>query len=289
MALAAIVVMTGAIAFRWSVLRRWPAARAAPLREWNAFVAGAGALAAACVLVAAPVRLYAQAVGLTPADDPVLPMMWNVMQTMWGRGLELQTAAALAMLTGLLCARRNLQWGWSLGLLAAAGIALSPALMGHAIAADSWLAATVVADWIHVLMAGAWVGTLAVLTLIARRATRGGAGVDSPIALLIELFHPVALVCSAVLVVAGVLGLFLRVHSIGDLIHSSYGAVLAVKLALTLGLAALGLHHSRHGARLARAGETARVVRSLTAEAMLAAAVIAATAVLVGTSPPMPS
>jgi putative copper export protein len=286
-ALAAIVVMTGALAFRWGVLRRWPAARPAPLAEWSGFAASAGAWAAACLLLVTPARLYVQAQGLTMAGDPVLPMMGNVMHTMWGRGLMLQSVASLTMLAGFLCALRLASWGWWFALVAAAGITLSPALMGHAVAAEHLLVLSVLADWIHVAMAGAWIGALAMLALIARSAITSGAGPGESIATLIELFHPVALTCSVVLVVTGVVSLVLRVSSISDLLHSTYGAILAVKLTLTAGVAALGLHHARRGAHLARLGKARGVARSLAAEMTVAALVIAATAALVGTSPPM--
>lgn len=286
-ALAAIVAMTGAIAFRWGVLRRWPATSPAPLGEWSASVARAGAWAAVCIVLIAPLRLYAQAHGLVMAGDPVLPMMSNVIQTMWGRGWILQCGAALAMLAALLWAGRGSPRGWRLALVSAIAITSSPALMGHAIAAERLLVLSMLADWLHVSMAGAWLGTLAMLALVAQRAATGAAGGDPPVATLIELFHPVALTCSLALVVTGVVSVLLRVDRLGDLLHSRYGAILAVKLLLTFCVAALGLHHSRRGAQLARRGETRGVVRSLASEVALAVMVIAATAVLVATEPPM--
>jgi putative copper export protein len=284
-ALAAIVVMTGAIAFRWGVLRRWPSSRPGPLGEWSELVARSGAWAAGCLLLVAVARLYAQARNLIVAGDPVVPMMGNVLHTTWGLGWMLQSAASLTMLAGLLFATRGSRTGWWLGGVSALAVTLSPALMGHAVAAERLLVVSVFADWVHVAAAGAWLGSLAVLALIARSASADIA--DTPIATLIELFHPVALTSAATLVTTGVVSLLLRVEHLADLLHSTYGAVLAVKLTLTLGVAALGFYHSRQGARLARLGGTPRVARSLAAETMLAASVIAATAVLVGTAPPM--
>ncbi|HEV8411875.1 MAG TPA: CopD family protein [Gemmatimonadaceae bacterium] len=283
-ALGSIVVMTGALMFRWGVLERWPASSPAPLAEWNELVARAGAWAAACVLVVSPARLYAQARGLVMDGDPVIPMMENVLHTMWGRGWLLQAGAAIAMLTALLFARRGSRGGWWLGILSATAITLSPALMGHAVAAERLFLVSVFSDWIHVAMAGAWLGALSMVALVARsRSDAAGAHV----ATLIELFHPVALTCAMTLVTTGVISLLLRVEHLADLPHSAYGAILAAKLALTFGIAMFGLHHARRGARLSRAGGTSGVVRSLAAETVLAALVIATTAVLVGTAPPM--
>lgn len=277
--------MTGAIAFRWGVLRRWPASRAGLSVAWNALVARSGAWAAGCLLLVSVARLYAQARNLIVVGDPVLPMIDNVLHTTWGLGWMLQSFAALTMLAGLTLARRGSRAGWWLGGASALAITLSPALMGHAVAAERLLVLSVFADWVHVAVAGAWLGSLAMLASIARSASADIG--DAPIATLIELFHPVALTSAATLVTTGVASIFLRVDHLVDLLHSSYGAVLAIKLTLTLGVAAIGFYHSRQGARLARLGGTPSVTRSLVVETILAGCVIAATAVLVGTAPPM--
>lgn len=288
--LAATIVMAGAVVFHRGVLARWPAAPPAPLHQWSERTARSGVAAAACIVVLAPARLFAQARGLVVPGDPILPMMGNVMHTMWGRGWVLQTAASLCALAGLVLARRGSRGGWPLAFASTLGVTLSPALMGHAIAAERLLVVSVLSDWVHVAMAGAWLGTLAMLALVARvgvAATAPAAASDTAVATLIDLFHPIALICSATLVATGVISLLLRVDHLGDLPHSAYGAILAVKLTLTLGVAAFGLHHSRRGANRVRLGQAAHVARSLAAETVLAGMVIAATAVLVGTSPPM--
>jgi putative copper export protein len=238
-------------------------------------------------MLIAPVRLYAQARGLVVAGDPVFPMMRNVMRTTWGRGWILQTVASFGVLCGFLLVQRGWRAGWWLAIVAALAATLSPALMGHAIAAERFLMVSLLADWIHVAMAGAWLGSLAMLALLARTTHAAGSAANASLATLIDLFHPVALACSAVLVATGVVSLVLRVEHLGDLLDSAYGAILAIKLALTLGVAALGLHHARRGAALVRLGEAPGVARSLVMEAALAAMVVATTAVLVGTSPPM--
>ena len=285
-ALASIIVMAGAVTFRWAVLLRWQAQPAGLHREWEEIVARSGAWAAGCLLLVAPARVYLQARSLVVAGDPVLPMMGNVLQTTWGSGWLFQVVATLNLFIGFSLARRAEARGWRLAVAAAACAALSPALMGHAIAAERLVALSVLTDWVHVAMAGGWVGALAMLVLLSRTPEANAPG--APVSVLIELFHPVALTCSIVLVGTGVISVLLRVPHLADLLHSPYGAVLGIILALTLGLAALGLHHARRGARLVRLGETRRVARSLAVEAMLAVVVVGATAVLVGTSPPMP-
>jgi putative copper export protein len=286
-AFAAIVVTTGAVVFRWGVLQRWPAPRPEPFAEWSDLITRSAAWAAACLTLVEPVRLYAQARSLVDAGDPALPMMANVLRTVWGRGWMLQTGAALAALAGLLLVHRGARAGWWLTLAASLGLTLSPALMGHAVAARHLLLASLLADWIHVAMAGAWLGALAMLAFIACTTTAAASDDHTFVATLIELFHPVARAAAMVLIVTGVISLLLRVDHLRDLLHSTYGAILAVKLALTLGVAGLGANHAMRGAQRARARGNRAVVGSLVAETVLAAAVIAATAVLVGVAPPM--
>jgi putative copper export protein len=284
-ALGAVVVMAGSPVFRWGVLERWPAPSDAPLDQWSKLAARAGASAAACALIVSPMRLYAQARSLVMSGDPVFPMMENVLHTTWGRGWMLQAGASLAVLAGLLLARRGSRAGWWISILSAVAVTLSPALMGHAVASERLPLVSLFSDWIHVAMAGAWLGALSMLALVARSARSEAAG--ARVATLIDLFHPIALTSALVLVASGVVSLLLRVEHLTDLLHSPYGVILALKLTLTFAIAMFGLHHARRGAQHARAGGTSGVVRSLAVETVLAALVIATTAVLVGTAPPM--
>jgi putative copper export protein len=155
----------------------------------------------------------------------------------------------------------------------------------HAVASERLPLVSLFSDWIHVAMAGAWLGALSMLALVARSARSEAAG--ARVATLIDLFHPIALTSALVLVASGVVSLLLRVEHLTDLLHSPYGVILALKLTLTFAIAMFGLHHARRGAQHARAGGTSGVVRSLAVETVLAALVIATTAVLVGTAPPM--
>jgi putative copper export protein len=280
-AFAGIVVLAGAMAFYFGVLRRHAGAAA-----HSAQSATIGAFAALCVLLVAPVRLYEQARAFVDAPDPVTPMIANVLGTLWGRGLMVQALAACAALAGLLLARRGVRAGWWLSLIAIASLCATPAFMGHAAAAEQYLVLSIVADWVHVSAAGAWVGSLLLLTLAVRRLAAAGASGDSA-ASLIELFHPIALASTGVLLASGVVSLWLRMEHLTDLLRSEYGVWFGIKIVLTIVVASIGFFHSRSGARFARRDGPRAIVRTLTIEVVVAVAVIAATAVLVGTSPPM--
>jgi copper transport protein len=287
-AYAGIVGSSGAVVFHWGVLCRWKAeVQPAPIVQWGRTVALSGALASALVALASPARLLAQAHALVAAGDPVVPMMIKVLHTTWGRGWTVQTAAAVVLLIALLVESRAERAGLWLASFAGACATLSPALMGHAIAADRFQTVSVAADWLHVTAAAAWIGSLAMLSQVVAFANGDDLAAGERAARLVELFHPVALVSSAVLVGTGVVSLLLRVDDFGELPHSRYGAILGMKLGLTLFVGTLGMRHWRRGAAMATTGNRGALARSLATELAVAAFVIAVTAVLVGTSPPM--
>jgi putative copper export protein len=270
------------------VLRRRPsepgdsAARLAPLAPCAAAV---GTWASATLLLVAPARLLFQARLLVPPGDPLAPMAVNVLGTTWGKGLTLQAASALAALVGFLLARRGRDGGWTLALAAALALSLSPAMMGHAVAPERALAWSVLADWLHVLSAGGWTGTLCLIA-VAGMALRGSDGGGETLALLILRFHRVALTCAAALLATGVVSLLFRVEHLRDLFTSAYGALFFVKLAMAAVVAGFGAYHSRAGAKRARIEGAGGVARTLLAETAFAALTIVVTAVLVGSEPP---
>lgn len=277
-AFAGIVVVTGAVVFHWIVLRR--AARTSTLPPL------AGVVAAACIMLVSPLRLYEQARALVDASDPVAPMMHNVLNTAWGHTLLLQDAAALLALLAFVLAMKRMSAGWWLTLVPALALCCTPAYMGHAAAVEQYVAVSIVVDCLHVMAASAWVGALFLLALVIHSVKDFRASGDTAAA-LIDAFHPVAQWSVVTLVVTGVMSLSFRVLHFTWLLHSEYGALFAIKLALTLLVAAVGFHHSRNGAERARASGAKAVTTTLLVECALAACVIAATSVLVATSPPM--
>jgi putative copper export protein len=285
-ALAAITLIAGAVAFRWLLLRRWPAAAASPPHAWARLASSAGIGAGAALAVVSPLRLYCQARALVDAPDPVMPMMQNVLRTRWGEALIVQVAAALIAIAAFSLARRDRGTGWTLALVTAIALALTPAFMGHAIASQRDVVVAVSGDWLHVIAAGTWIGTLALMVRACgsvRAASDGGAAV----ATLVDLFHPIALSAATVILATGSVSAWLRLEHFRDLYTSAYGALLLVKVALVGVVVALGAYHSRSAAATARRGGPRAVFRSLALEVGFAVLVLAVTAVLVGTAPPM--
>ncbi len=180
------------------------------------------------------------------------------------------------------------------GGVAAAGVVMATSIsMGSHAAALVDVGPALVADLIHLLAVGAWVGGLPVLLLAAwqaRGARIGGAAAAD----LIEVaarFSAVATVAVGLIVVTGAYSAWLQVVEPERLWRTEYGLLLVVKLALVAPLLALGgVNLGWTRPRLAGAGaagaRAARALRTLVvAEIVLAAAVLAVVGVLTEREP----
>lgn len=147
------------------------------------------------------------------------------------------------------------------GALLAAFVALGGA--GHAAAVDPrWWG--VAMDAIHLASAGLWAGgILALFTLRPPGGWRSGEGRE-----LLDRFTPVALAAFAVTVGAGILRAFQELSAPGDLVSTSYGQVLGLKILGVVAMVPLSLRAWR------------RTVGSVRGEAYVAVGIIAAAAVL---------
>ena len=275
----------GAVAFRMLLVPRLAATAQGWTPTLDGLAAGIGAWGALALAAVAAPRLWLQARALVDAGDPVWPMAANVLGTTWGRGWMIQATGAGLAWAGYLLAQRGRRSGWALALVAAPAIALASALMGHAAAASRLHALSVGGDALHVLSAGAWIGTLFIIARVFA-VRRGLTDAAELVAALVEAFHRVAISSVALLLTSGLVSLVLRVDRLRDLPGSPYGDALFVKLALVAVVAGFGAVHSRHAARRARAGAARSVARTLAAELLFAALAVAMTAVLIGTEPP---
>jgi copper transport protein len=169
------------------------------------------------------------------------------------------TVAALAI--ALLTARR-----WQpVSSLALALAFLAIALSGHANSADPHFLA-VVTDWLHLIAASIWVGGIAQLAA-AWLPQIGSASRQLRIAVIgsvLGRFGRVALPAFAFVLVSGLINALIQLGEVKELWQSSYGRVLAIKIAF-VGLIALAsyLHALRLRPRLLAANPhpSARVER----------------------------
>lgn len=269
-------------------------------------VAACGLAAALVLLPAAAARLGAQLgeladPGMTPAEYRGLAAA-AIGHTQWGHmwvaqlGLTVVAVVAFAVAwrnadtaggTGV--GARGVAAAWVVAGVAACALAVTPALAGHAIGVDDHRALVVGADVVHVIAAGTWIGTLAVLA--AAGLVWPVSGIDDAAAgmRIVQAFSPLALTSAALVVASGVVGAWVHLGALAALWQTDYGHVLLVKVALVAMVLGAGAFNWRRatprlaqGHGLARAG----LVRAIVIELALGALVLAATAVLVAS--PLP-
>jgi putative copper export protein/methionine-rich copper-binding protein CopC len=292
----ALLGVIGAVAFALPVLtllaRDALPARGVLVAESRRRAAALGLAFAALLALAALARLYAQSLAMHGADGALDAERLGAMvtRTVWGWGWMLQGGGALIAAAGFALARRGAAAGWGLAAIATLALAPSAGLSGHAAAMTGTTGTlALVADALHVLAAGGWIGGLLVLLAAGiPAALRMGPGGRGPaVAALVRAFSPTALAFAAVLVLSGTYAAVVHVGSVDALLGSRYGNVLLVKLGIFVLVFATGAYnYLRVRPALGDDAGTARLQRSATAEIAVGAAVLLVTAVLVATSPP---
>jgi putative copper export protein/methionine-rich copper-binding protein CopC len=293
-----LLLTIGAVAFRVLVLRT---VRRSSDVVVEGFIGAAarraaswGLGAAALLLIVLFLRLYAQSAAVHGVERALQPAWVGMLltHTVWGWGWLLQAAGVLFALVGFSLGRRASPAGWTIALLGVLSLAVAAALSGHAAAEGDWAALAVLADSLHVLGAGGWLGSLLVviavgLPLALRLEVRQR---GRTVASLIHAFSPTAMLFASLVVVTGVFAAWLHLTRPADLWTTSYGRTLLLKLALLLGVFATGAYNwLRVKPSLGAEDAALHLRRSATVEFAIALLVLAVTAVLVATSPPIPT
>jgi copper transport protein len=183
-------------------------------------------------------------------------------------GVRVLVALVLVLAVAGSALLRRVPWLAAICVLAALVL---PSVGGHAwTASPAWLAVS--SDALHVLAAAAWVGGLGVVVL-TWDGDRDRAGA----------FSRMALVAAPVTIATGLLNTWLQERSIAALTETTHGRLALAKLVGALAMVAFGWVHRRQLADAAR--WTGRAIVSYRAEAAVGLAVVALTAVLVGTPP----
>jgi putative copper export protein len=145
----------------------------------------------------------------------------------------------------------------------------------------------VVNDTLHVLTAGAWVGTLAVLLFDALPAFAGDVTNASYTAATIDTFSPFALIAATIVALTGAGNALMHFDRVDQLWSTDYGLVLLLKLALVIAVVIAGAYNWRVTRPRLRAGDpVTRLRRSAGIELTFAVLVLLATAVLTGMARP---
>ena len=292
----ALLVVLGAFAFNFFVLgfmaRREGADnallsaardRAAGFALWGAVALGATAL----------VRLYAQSYAMHGGQEALSGGLVSTMltRTTWGWGWLLQIVGAVVAVAAFAAARRGSRAGWTVAALAAVALAFSPALSGHAAAAPRLTGLAILADGLHVIGAGGWLGSLLfVLAVGVPVAVRQPVEPDRwpAVASFVNAFSPTALVFAGLAGATGVFAAWLHMGSVPALWQTDYGRTLLLKLGILSVVAGTGAYNwLRVKPALGDEAGARRLRKSATVELAVGVLVLVVTAVLVATPPPM--
>ncbi len=275
--LALLILVVGGIGALVLVL-----AGRAPDVERRLWYAAAGAGFALSIVAGATILLHAASVagvGLNGATQG--SVLQAVLDTRFGQVRLAQVILAELVAIGAVWAAAT--DGNSLRkkvvAVAAAGLALTPGLGGHAGTGSAWV---VIADTGHVLAASMWVGGLATVVLALMLS---GPGRGELARQVWPRFSTAALVSVGILVVAGVIGSLQNVDGWSELWETTYGRLLLAKMGIALVLIGFGVANRRMVRRLPERGEEGGLRRSVLAELVLMAAAIIVTSVLINEPP----
>lgn len=290
-----LLMAIGAVAFEGPVLRLLKRRRgednSAMLASARHGAARIGMLGTLLVGVAALLRLGAQSYAMHPPgatfDPPLVRAMLT--DTMWGKGWLLQVIGTLVAAGGFRSAIRG-SGGWGMAGLGVCALAVTPALSGHAAATPQRTELAVIADTLHVIGAGGWLGSLLVVLAAGLPAAmrlpddeRGGAVAD-----LFNAFSPTALFFAGLVASTGVYAAWLHMNALSALWQSGYGRTLLLKLAVLSVVAGTGAFNWRRvKPTLGTSTGTARLAISARTELLVGAVVLVITAALVATPTPM--
>ena len=176
---------------------------------------------------------YAGALPLSKVFDT--SVVREVLRTRYGHLAEIRLGLVLAALPLLWVARKTWRpaaWWWALAAPLGFAIAATPGLAGHAYV-GTFTPIAVPADALHVLAMSLWLGGLATLALIVidRDPDAGRSA---------QRFSPVALTSVAVIVATGLFASWRQVGFSRDaFVHTTYGRLLLIKVAVFIALVAL--------------------------------------------------
>lgn len=277
--------MTGSVTVRWLL---------AGSDSRDSALGGPGLLGA----VVAVVGMVALGVGqLLAFRDPFAPLAGEAellfLGTSWGHAWTVALAGCLVAAVHFLLLRRRddpREGGspvlWVGATAVVATLSWFPSFVGHAAGSERLPALAMVSDGVHVLAAGAWLGSLGVMLLLFFLPRLGFGEAAAP-ADLVPKFSAVALGSGATLVTTGLFASWLHLSSVADLLGSGYGRLLLLKLAVVCLVAILGFGNWRRWRRSVREGGPAEIhPHWALAELVVAHVVLAVTAFLVGTAPP---
>ena len=235
------------------------------------------------ILVAASALAAGGVVAVIVAERSAVGVpLGDLLSSSAGHRLEwLAAATAATILTALVSAFRGGRLPAIIAAAAAALAMLARAIGGHA-SGQGLVWWNVGLQWVHVLGVGVWIGGLPWLLLVVGADGARERGAQVRRFSLIAGLGLAAVAATGVLRAVDELGGWARVR---DVLDSSYGTVLAIKVGVAVVLIALGtLNHYVNVPRYAAAGRAA-LRRTVGGELVLATGIFALTGVLTGLPP----
>jgi putative copper resistance protein D len=194
------------------------------------------------------------------------------LESRWGTAWSWQVLAAAGLLAAAVSLYRWSRRGWIVYALGAVAFCFTIPLLGHA-AGSRWRMLLHVG---HLLAGGVWLGTLAAIALLSRLNTGQRRPVENDLVpAIVRRFSSVALPGAATVAATGVVLAALYVAEVLNLITTSYGQALLLKLVGVAGVVSCG----RINWRRARVGDVPSA-RLILTELGFAASIVAATSML---------
>ena len=209
--------------------------------------------------------------------DPSL--VWSfVRQIDVGRALLVQALMALAVSVCAYALRTTT--GAALTCVLALAALVPPTLTSHAgTSADHALATSSLL--VHVIAVSLWCGGLAALVLLGTSDLR-------PLATAVARFSPLALWSAVAVALSGLGSAWVRMSSAGELLTSSYGRLVLLKVLLLAVVSGFGFWHRRATVPRLREDPTRRLfVRVAAVEVLVMAATVGVAVALSRTPPPV--
>jgi copper transport protein len=185
---------------------------------------------------------------------------------------------------------------WGLALLLMVLLLMSDALVSHAAATIAWKSLAIGAELVHLLGVILWVGGLGYFATLFWWSTFREASLGSELAWAIPAFSLLAVGSVGLLTISGLYLAQLYLDSLDQLLATSYGRVLLIKLAVVALMMVLGGYHQfivhpRIVASLDQAGyspdrSSQQFRKTLRIEALLGLSALPLAALLGTTSPP---
>jgi len=248
-----------------------------------------GAVAALLVIVTAVARLFLESEIMRAMPGmQTMSMADMAMHTRWGFALRLEIGAALLALVSFALASRRVRGAWLTAAVLAVALAATPALAGHAASSPRFTSLLIGCDFLHVLGASAWLGSLFVVMVIGIPRCISLSGLErwSSVAALVSSFSPIALASAGVVVVSGVVASWVHLEHASALWQTAYGQVLLVKLFLVAVTLAVGAYNFRRvQPLLSTEAGSARLKRSAVVELGTGFLILIVTGFLTGISP----